>query len=76
MNDIPYNNLRGGSTTVYIDGIETATEMGTCFEPSSSFKGFVTNDMTEIVVVVNTGKTFQYGTKVGLGLYEPFVQNT
>ncbi|QOH59874.1 hypothetical protein [Rhodococcus rhodochrous] len=69
MNDIAYNNLRGGATRLYADGVLSATSLDICFEPTSTARSLPITT-TEYVVEIDTYKVFTYGTKVGVAMME------
>lgn len=69
MNDIAYNNLRGGATRLYADGVESSTSLDICFEPTASARSLPVT-ATEYVIEIDLWKTFTYGTKVGYAAME------
>lgn len=69
MNDISYNNLRGGATRLYADGVLSPTSLDICFEPTSTARSLPVST-TEYVIEVDLWKAFTYGTKVGYAAME------
>lgn len=65
MNDIAFNNLRGGASRIYVDGVLNATDLSTIFTPSSQAVSIASPGVTSIVIEVDLCKNFSYGTKVG-----------
>lgn len=71
MNDIAYNNLRGGATRVYVDGVlNSGLNTNTLYAPSSTAMSIPSPGVTEIVIEVDLCKTFSYGTKIGFAVNE------
>lgn len=69
MNDIAYNNLRGGETRLYADGNLSSTSLDLCFEPQATARSLPVTT-TEYVIEVDLWKAFTYGTKVGYAAME------
>lgn len=70
MNDIAFNNLRGGASRLYVDGVLNATDLSTIFTPSSQAVSIASPGVTTIVIEVDLCKNFSYGTKVGIAVNE------
>ena len=71
MNDLAYNNARGGATRIYVDGVLTPyATVDNLYTATSSAVNFAISTITEIVVEVDCHKIFKYGTKAGFAVNE------
>lgn len=71
MNDIAFNDLRGGATRIYKNGVlENGLNTGTLYDPTSSAVTISSVGLTELVVEVDMCKSFSYSTIFGYAVNE------
>lgn len=71
MNDIAFNDGRGGASRLYVNGVLTAADLSQVFTPTSAPFRMTTLTASDVVAIeVDLCRTFTYGTRIGYAMFE------